>query len=157
MKFSVLDGSNRALELDVPLDQQGVSDYSIIEVTELPRSQIASDHQTLSESSTHTSTIFDDVFSIFEDSKPEEDDQITLVCNFGQPVEYICSPSTKIMGVFKYFMNYRFDNAVTDEQLNEYCLVSSRDNNTPLSLRQTVRDCGLSDGDEVVRTDECRH
>ena len=61
MKFSV-EGSDRVLAIDVPLSKQGVNDYSVIEVTDLPKSESPSDRQTLSESSTITSFI-DDTFN----------------------------------------------------------------------------------------------
>ena len=148
MKFSV-EGSDRVLAIDVPLSKQGVNDYSVIEVTDLPKSESPSDRQTLSESSTITSFI-DDTFKSLEDIRVEEDDQITLVCDCGQTVEYICSPSSKIMAVFKYFMNHKFGKALAEEEINEYCLVTAHNNNAPLSLRKTVQECGLSDGDEVI-------
>ena len=155
MKFS-MEGSDKVLAIDVPLSYQGVNDYSVIEVTDLPKSQSLSDHQTLSESSTLTS-FFDDIFKSTEDTKVEDDDQITLVCDCGQPVEYICSPSSKIMAVFKYFINHKFGKALAEEEINEYCLVTAQNNNSPLSLRKTVQECGLSDGDEVIgRTDSGR-
>ena len=147
MMFS-LEGSDKALAIDVPLSSQGVNDYSVIEVTDLPKSQSPIDLQTLSESSAYTHSV-DGISRCAEDSK-EEDDQITLVCDCGHTVEYLCRPSSKIMTVFKYFISHKFGRVLPDEEINEYCLVTAHNSNTPLSLRKTVRDCGLSDGDEVI-------